>query len=127
MVDIFPFPRIPSGNPESQIAELVNYLIQFKETLEFALMNISTENLSPDLLNKLNELGADIQTSNEAREEEMTQVSVNALTIPDVCNSDLFKNVVKSEASKYVSFNVNFDTGHLEYAVTDEEVNNGLQ
>ena len=125
MFDVLPFPRIPAGRPENQIAELVNYLIQFKETLEFALMNISYENLSPDLVKKLNELGADIERSNSAREEEVAQVSVNALTIPDVINSDLFSKAIKNETSKYTSFNINFDTGHLEYAVSDEEGNNG--
>lgn len=125
MVDLFTFPRVSPGNPENQIADLVNYLIQFKETLEFALMNISSENLSPELVNTLNELGANIEKSNSAREEEVAQVSVNALTIPDVCNSDLLKDVIKTETSKYVNFKVNFDTGHLEYALTDEEVNNG--
>lgn len=125
MFDVLPFPRIPEGRPENQIAELVNYLIQFKETLEFTLMNISYENLSPDLVNKLHELGADIERSNSVREEEVAQVSVNALTIPDVVNSDLFSKAIKSETSKYISFNINFDTGHLEYAVSDEEGNNG--
>lgn len=125
MLDMFPFPRIKEGQPEEQIADIINYLIQFKETLEFALMNISTENLSPDLITKLNELGADIEKSNTAREEEVAQVSVKSLTIPDVCNSDLFKDAVRSEASRYISFNVNFNTGHLEYNVSNEEVNNG--
>ena len=122
MVDIFPFPSVQQGNPENQIADIVNYLIQFKETLEFALMNISSDNLSPELKRKLNELGAGIEESNKAREEEVTQVSVNALTIPDVCNSDLFKNAIKSETSKCINFSVNFETGHLEYATSDEEV-----
>lgn len=125
MFDLFPFPRIQGNTPENQISELVNYLIQFKETLEFALMNISTENLSPELVGTLNELGANIERSNTAREEEVAQVSVNALTIPDVCNSDLLKETIRNETTQNVNFNVNFDTGHLEYALTDEEVNNG--
>lgn len=119
MVDMLPFPRVIGNTPEEQISELLNYLIQFKETLEFALMNISTENLSPDLVNKLNELGANIEKSNTDREDEVAQISTNALTISDVCNSDLFKLSVESEASKYISFNVNFDTGHLEYAISE--------
>ena len=119
MVDMFPFPRITGGTPKEQIGELLNYLIQFKEILEFTLVNISTENLSPDLVNKLNELGANIKQNRVDREEELTQISNNALTISDVCNSDLFKGAVKYEASKYVSFNVNFETGHLEYAMSE--------
>ena len=126
MIDVFPFPTVTEGTPEKQIAEIVNYLIQFKETLEFALGNISTENLSSDLVNKLNELSLDINKGNEDRDDVVAQITNKALTVSDVCNSDLFKLSVKSEASKYISFSINFETGHLEYATSnDEEVNNG--
>lgn len=115
MVDIFPFPRITSKTPEGKIAELTDYLIQFKETLEFTLMNISTDNLSADLVAKLNALGADIELSNKDREEEIAQVSVKSLTVSDVVNSDVFKTSVDSRVSK-IKFSVNFATGQLEYA-----------
>ena len=115
MVDMLPFPRVMGDTPEKQIAELVNYLIHFKETLEFALMNISTENLSQDLITTLNDLGANIEQSNLDREDEITQMSNNALTISDVCNSDVFKMAVNDEIKDYVTFNVNYETGHLEY------------
>ena len=75
MLDLLPFPIVKGDTPEKQISELVSYLIQFKETLEFALMNISTENLSPELVNKLNELGAGIEKSNMDREESLGQIS----------------------------------------------------
>ena len=125
MVDMFPFPSVTEGSPEKQIAELVNYLIQFKETLEFALTNISEENLSVALSNKLEELGLNIDRSNEERENEVAQISNKTLTVADVCNSDLFKIALKTEHEKNIQFNVNFETGHLEYAVSSEEVNNG--
>ena len=118
MVDMLPFPRIMGDTPEKQIGELINYLVQFKETLEFALMNISTENLSPDLVNKLNELGADIERSHSERESELAQISHgNSLTIFDVLNSEAFKVSVKNEVSN-IKFTVNFETGHLEYATS---------
>ena len=125
MMDMLPFPKLIGNTPEEQIVSLVNYMTQFKETLEFALMNISTENLSPDLVNMLNELGAGIEKSNEEREDEVAQISTNALTIADVCNSDMFKDAIASEQTKAVAFNVNFETGHLEYNISNEEVNNG--
>ena len=95
MFDILPFPRITGNTPEEKVAELINYLIQFKETLEFALMNISAENLSPDLINRLNALGADIEKSHTEREEELSQISKTSVTV-----------------------NVNYETGHLEYAIS---------
>ena len=126
MIDMLPFPKVSGNTPEEQIGSLVNYLTQFKETLEFAIMNISTENLSPDLVNKLNELGAGIQKNKEEREDEVAQISTKTLTISDVCNSDLFKDAVAREQTKNITFTVNFDNGFLEYT-TNEEVENGLR
>ena len=118
MMDMFSFPRITEDTPEKQILELVNYLIQFKETLEFNLMNISTENLSPELINKLNELGANIKKNAEDREEAIAQLSKNnVLSIYDVLNSELFKSEVKNTVSN-IKFTINFDNGCLEYAMS---------
>jgi hypothetical protein len=94
MIDMFPFPRITGETPEKQIAELISYLIQFKETLEFALGNISMENLSPDLVNKINNLGANIEQSNLSKEDEFAQIA------------------------KHTSqFTVNLETGNLDYEI----------
>jgi hypothetical protein len=117
MVDLFPFPRIVGKTPEEQIAELINYLTQFKETLEFALMNISTDNLSAELINKLNELGANIEKSIKDKNEEFAQISNKSLTVSDVCNSDLFKTSVDSQISS-ITFSVNFTTGYLDFTTS---------
>lgn len=124
MVDMLPFPRITGNTPAEQIGEILNYLIQFKETLEFALVNISTENLSPDLVNKLNELGANIEQSQAERESELAQISRGNLTVSDVLNSEGFKVELKNEVSN-IKFTVNFESGHLEYNTSNEEVNDG--
>ena len=117
MIDIFDFLRLTKDTEKEQILEIVQYLTQFKETLEFALNNISTDNLSDELIGKLNSLGADIQRRDDERTDELAQVSNKSLTISDVCNSDAFKEAVAKEASKYTTFNINFDTGHLEYSI----------
>ena len=97
MMDMLPFLRTVGGTPEEQIAEISRYLLQFKETLEFILMNISTENLSPELVNKLNELGANIKKNTEDREEAIAQLSKNnVLSIYDVINSELLKTEIKN-------------------------------
>ena len=120
MIDMLPFPRISGKTSEEQISELFNYLIQFKETLEFALMNITAENLSPDLINQLNELGANIQNNKDERESALAQITQNqTLTVFDVLNSEAFKASVQNEI-KRITFNVNFDTGHLEYAISEQ-------
>lgn len=126
MVDMFPFPRIDGNTPAKQISELVSYLIQFKEALEFALMNISGENLSADLVKKLNELGADIKRSNETRGDEITQLSAKALTIADVCDSEMLRQTIENQIAD-LEFAVNFETGELEYTtLTREEKEDGI-
>lgn len=142
MYDMLPFPHIEASSLEEQSAQINNYLVQFKETLEFILMNISTDNLSQDLVNKINSLGADIEKGYEAREEEIQQVTGKMITVSDVLNSPAYqadmeareaeiqKNLVSSQEFKdsvaenvptaseileSLKLTVNFETGHLEY------------
>lgn len=113
MLDLLPFPRLSSASREQQMAELTNYLIQFKEDLEFILRNISEENLSADLLAKIESLGGGVQLGG-MKADEFAQVAGKSLTVSDVCNSGIFKSAVKSEIST-ITFSVNFSTGYLEY------------
>lgn len=91
MYDMLPFPNITATDTKEQVAQINNYLIQFKETLEFILTNISTDNLSADLIAKLNELGSDIKKENTERGEELQQVSGRIITASDVVNSAVYK------------------------------------
>lgn len=97
MYDLLPFPNFAATEASELTAQLNNYLIQFKETLEFVLTNISTDNLSPDLITKLNELGAEIEKSNEERDDQINQVSNNSITVSDVLNSSAFKQALPSK------------------------------
>ena len=97
MYDLLPFPTFAATETTDLVAQLNNYLMQFKETLEFVLTNISTDNLSPDLIARLNDLGAEIVKSNEERDEQIGQVSGNNLTISDVINSSAFKQAIPSK------------------------------
>ena len=132
MYDMLPFPNITATNTEEQVSQINNYLIQFKETLEFILTNISVDNLSQELIDKLNSLGSDIQKSVVQREEEIQQVSGKMLSVSDVINSSMFQSSIdalETEVQKNVEANlptaseilealelrVNYDTGHLEY------------
>lgn len=96
MQDLFEYPTLTSTQPEEQVKELVNYLVQFKETLEFALGNISADNLSTDLISKLNTLGADIKKSSEVVEEQIQQIVKQGLTVSDVLNSEEYKASIKA-------------------------------
>lgn len=110
MYDIFPFPRIMGDTPEKREAELINYLNQFKETLEFALTNIGQENLSSELLAMINKSGAGIVQN----EEELSQIANSYTPVYDFIDSDFVRGLIESKLSN-ISFSVNFETGCLEY------------
>ena len=97
MYDMLPFPNITATTVEEQTKQINNYLIQFKETLEFILTNISTDNLSPALIDKLNSLGAEIEKTTEETTDQIQQVSNKAITVSDVINSQAFKAAVPQE------------------------------
>lgn len=119
MFDLFPFLRLDRGTPEEKIETIANYLMEFKEILEFQLANIDTDNLSPGLVEKLNTLGANVSSNKEEKESELGQLANKGSSIYDVVNSDLFKEAVNNQIPKALTFNVNFETGHLEYAVNE--------
>lgn len=109
MQDRLPFPHITATKPEEQLAQVKDYLFQFKEELEFVLSNINTDNLSQELVDKLNSLGADLEKEIEDRDEQFQQ---SVLTVSDVINSPAFRAEL---ASAIPTFKVNFQTGNLEY------------
>lgn len=122
MYDIFPFPSITGATAEEKIGQLCNYLIQLKEELEFQLTSISVENLDHELIQKLNDMGANIEKNNQDREDQMQQVATKSITVSDVINSAMFeaevqsiKDEVLNDIQSSVSFTVNFTTGNLEY------------
>lgn len=94
MYDKLPFPNIVGATLEEQTFQINNYLIQLKETLEFILSDISEENLSQELITKLNSLGADIEKTNEEKDDQISQVANRTLTISDVINSNAFKTAL---------------------------------
>ena len=116
MFDRLPFPQITATDPREQVVQIKDYLFHFKEELEFILMNIDEDNLSQDLIKKLNSLGADIEKNNDDSTEQLLQISSKTTTVSDVINSTSFKVAVESEVSRKIpSFSVNYETGQLEY------------
>ena len=127
MYDMLPFPNITATKPEEQVEQINNYLIQFKETLEFILMNISMDNLSKDLADKITSLGSSIEKSSVERADEIQQVTnkMGGSSVSDIINSPLFQTELDarveenmptaSEVLESVEITVNYDTGHLEY------------
>ena len=109
MYDMLPFPHFTASTVEEQTAQISNYLIQFKETLEFILTNISAENLSTELVDKLNNLGAEIEKTTEETTEQIQQVSNKSVTVSDVINSQAFKSALEN-------------SGPQEYLVSAEQI-----
>lgn len=85
-----------STTPETQIEELVVYLVQLKEELEFILSNISEDNLSEALRKRFEGLGVSIGASNKNRKDELLQVTSRLISVRDVVGSDVFKEAVKN-------------------------------
>ena len=96
MRDLLPFPMLRSTTPEAQIEELVIYLVQLKEELEFILSNISEDNLSEALRKRFEGLGVSIGASNKNRKDELLQVTSRLISVRDVVGSDVFKEAVKN-------------------------------
>jgi hypothetical protein len=86
--------------PERQIEELVVYLVQLKEELEFILSNISEDNLSEALRKRLEGLGVSIGASDTRREDELQQVTSKILSARDIVGTDVFKEAVRDIINK---------------------------
>lgn len=153
MFDTLPFPNITAKDAEERSKQTVDYLIQFKEELEFvlnAIVNGEYEKVTAQP-QQATQTAANIDNSSD-----------NGLTIAEVVNSAVFKGTiegVREEIPKEylisaeqiyvsnvpggvnlyrivdsdgtiqqfqvqngktpnVSFNVNFETGNLEYTVS---------
>lgn len=100
MRDLLPFPMLRTRTPETQIEELVTYLVRLKEELEFILSNISEDNLSEGLKKKLEKLGVDIGASDSRREDELLQVTSKIMSVRDIVGTDVFKEAVRDIINK---------------------------
>lgn len=116
MYEVLPYPNIKGQNLDDLKIEVNDYLIQLRETLEFILGDIGLDNLSQEVLAKLDETQP--STSSAIIEDEFQQVASKTLSVSDVVNSALFKSAVKSEIAR-IEFSINFDTGNLEYTVKE--------
>ncbi len=105
MYDMLPFPSINATKIEELSFQTNTYLIQFKEALEFILTNIGEDNLSPNLIETLNSLGAEVENTIEKTDDQFQQVAGNTITIADVIYSLAFKEALKNATPKeYLKF-----------------------
>ena len=100
MRDLLPFPMLRGKLPETQIEELVTYLVQLKEELEFILSNISEDNLSEGLKKRLNSLGESIGANTAKSEDELLQVTSKIMSVRDIVGTDVFKEAVRDIINK---------------------------
>jgi hypothetical protein len=124
MYDMLPFPNLNATSIEELSFQTNNYLIQFKETLEFILTNIGPDNLSSDLVEMLNSLGAEVEKTIEETDEQFQQVAGKTITVADVINSPAFKEAMEDATTpdKYLESVKEVDGGFIIYAVEDEKV-----
>ena len=100
MRDLLPFPMIRGKLPETQVEELVTYLVRLKEELEFILSNISEDNLSEGLKKRLNSLGESIGANTAKSEDELLQVTSKIMSVRDIVGTDVFKEAVRDIINK---------------------------
>ena len=98
MLDVLPFPNITAKDTEERISQLIDYLYQFREELEFLLMNISVDNLSQELQAKIGAIKQNTEVFTEEQTEQLGQMSTGGgASVTDVLNSAAFKSHVQSE------------------------------
>ena len=131
MYDILPFPNITATDAKEQVAQINNYLIQFKETLEFILTNISADNLSPELLDEIRKLGADVKTSKEeqmdATQQMTQQITQKLIGVSDVVESDVFKDATISGVKVNGELLKKDFQGNVNVSVPTDYILNGSQ
>lgn len=94
MFDILPYPNIDGNTAEEKLNSLFNFLCQFKEDLEFILNNIGTDNLSKELIDKLENIGVDISAQEQNTEDIIGQIVKRSISVRDVIDSDLFRQTL---------------------------------
>jgi len=120
MYDMLPFPNINATSIEELSFQTNNYLIQFKETLEFILTNIGADNLSSDLMETLNSLGAEVEKTIEETDDQFQQVAGKTITVADVINSPAFNDKIEDATPKeYIKSVEAVDEGLNVYAIED--------
>ena len=118
MFDFLPFPNITAKEPDEKISQIVDYLLQFKEDLEFILTNLSTENLSPELQSRIASLKASTDVFTNEQTEQIKQMNIS---VSDVMNSPAFIAYAEG-AQEYtdqkmesLTFSVDYETGYLNF------------
>ena len=127
MYDILPFPNITATEAKEQVAQINNYLIQLKEELEFILTNISADNLSPELLNQIKSLGAEVKTTKEEQEDVAQQMAHKMITVSDVVNSKTFKDSTISGVKVNGNQLAKDENGSVNVAVPTDYILDGSQ
>lgn len=90
-----PFPNVGGNNDTERIEQIVAYLLQLRDELDFILSNITLDNLSKEVLEKIESVNQNIKKTEETQEDQIQQVLNSVLKVDDVLNSKQFKNVLE--------------------------------
>ena len=96
MVDLFPYPQIDKSLPvELQTRQIVDYLSQLKQELEFVIASISDKEVK----------------FTDAQINQINKMINDGLNISEIINSKEFKKAVASD----IDIHLNIETGCIEY------------
>lgn len=102
MIDRLPFPYISASDTDGKVLQLRDFLIQFKEELEFILADMEIS---------MNSKGETPIVTKEVVEE--------STSIYDIVNSELFQTYIPKDYIKKVEQRYDTDTGDLLLVFTD--------
>lgn len=127
MFDTLPFPNMTAKDAEERSKQTIDYLLQLREELVFILDSIVS--------GEYGKLTTQVTQATEVIDKVMN-TSKDVLTIAEVINSAAFKAAINGvldsvseevekrlpdEVAKQmpdITFNVNFETGNLEYTTS---------
>ena len=109
--DTLPFPNITAKDAEERSKQTVDYLIQFKEELEFILNAIAR-----------GEYGSITTKPTQVVETHVVSTSRNELTVAEVINSAAFKGAIDSVQENINDVGKDVDEARKEIAIVENAI-----
>ena len=105
MFDVLPVPNITAKDNGEKITQVVDFLFQFREELEFLLTGIASGDYAR-------------LTTKPTIENTSVASTERQLTVAEVINSAAFKAALEGvKGMSEIVFLINFETGNLEYEI----------
>ena len=95
MLNLLPFPNINGNNDTEKIEQIIAYLMQLKEEVEYSLTHITLDDLTEEVKNKIESVNQNIKETESTQEEQIQQLLNSVLKVDDVLASNKFNDVLQ--------------------------------